>query len=337
MASDTDAKGGYVYSVSQTDGKVAVKTASFSGSVDSEDTNAVTGGAVATYVTGEIANLDVADIGSVGKFISVVGETDGKVHATTTDFVSSVKSDTTESDNIASNEHAVRQAIDGAYNMVTSIPLEGDSSIASIFITLVSKTRELISRTIEVAESDSVTSIGNNAFYGCSNLTSVSFPVATSIGSSAFQSCSKLTSVSIPKATSIGGNAFKGCSSLTSVSFPNVTSIEYDAFSSCSSLTEVSFPVATSIGEWAFSSCSGLTSVSFPKATSINKYAFNSCSALTTLYIGTESKTVCTLSNTNAIPSSVTDIYVPEALVNSYKTASVWKYIANKIKAYKGV
>ena len=91
------------------------------------------------------------------------------------------------------------------------------------------------------------------------------------------------------------------------------------------------------IGSAAFRSCSALTSVSFPSATSIGSYAFYSCSALTTLYIGTESDTVCTLSSTNAIPSSVTDIYVPDALVESYKTATNWSSFANKIKAYTGV
>ena len=109
------------------------------------------------------------------------------------------------------------------------------------------------------------------------------------------------------------------------------------AFYSCSALTSVSFPVATSIGNSAFYSCSALTRVSFPVATSIGNSAFSSCSALTTMYIGTESDTVCTLSNTNAIPSSVTDIYVPEALVESYKTATNWSNFADKIKAYTGV
>ena len=91
------------------------------------------------------------------------------------------------------------------------------------------------------------------------------------------------------------------------------------------------------IGSSAFCSCSKLTSVSLPAATSIESSAFRSCSKLTTLYIGTESDTVCTLSSTNAIPSSVTDIYVPEALVDSYKTATNWSSFADKIKAYTGV
>ena len=130
VASDSDAKGGYVYSVSQTDGVVAVKTASFSGAVASGDANAVTGGAVANYVTGEIAKLDVTDIGSAGSFISAVGETDGKVHATTTAFAISVKGDTTDTDNVAPTEHAVRTAIDSAYNMITAVPT---SSITALF------------------------------------------------------------------------------------------------------------------------------------------------------------------------------------------------------------
>ena len=134
VASDSDAKGGYVYSVSQTNGVVAVKTASFSGAVAQGDTNAVTGGAVATYVTGEIANLDVTDISNAGSFISAVGETAGKIHATPMAFATSVNADTTASNNIAPTEHAVRTAIDDAYNMITAVPLTGDSgSIASLF------------------------------------------------------------------------------------------------------------------------------------------------------------------------------------------------------------
>ena len=181
------------------------------------------------------------------------------------------------------------------------------------------------------------TSIGSYAFQYCSSLTEiteVSFPKATSISSFAFSNCSSLTEVSFPLATSIGINAFNGCSSLTSVSFPEVTSIDQGAFASCSGLTSVSFLVATSIGSAAFASCSGLTSASFPKATSIDDYAFQSCSSLTTIYVGTESDTVCTLSSTNAIPSSVTDIYVPYFLVDSYKSATNWSSFASKIKVY---
>ena len=124
---------------------------------------------------------------------------------------------------------------------------------------------------------------------------------------------------------------------MTIVSLPVATSIGSYAFNSCSALTSVSLPMATSIGSYAFYSCSALTSASLPSVTSIGNGAFQGCSALTTLYIGTESDTVCTLSNPNTIPSSVTDIYVPEALVDSYKTAENWSSFSDKIKAYTGV
>ena len=103
---------------------------------------------------------------------------------------------------------------------------------------------------------NSVTSIGDYAFDGCSGLTSVTIGNSvTSIGSSAFAYCSGLTSVTIPNSvTSIGGSAFYNCSGLTSVEIPNgVTSIGRSAFCVCSSLTSITIPNSvTSIGDDAF-------------------------------------------------------------------------------------
>ena len=89
---------------------------------------------------------------------------------------------------------------------------------------------------------NTVTSIGNQAFYNCSGLTSITIPNSvTSIGNQAFYNCSGLTSITIPNSvTSIGNNAFSGCSGLTSINIPNsVTSIGSYAFRDCSGLTSV--------------------------------------------------------------------------------------------------
>ena len=89
---------------------------------------------------------------------------------------------------------------------------------------------------------DSVTSIGDFAFYDCDSLTSVEIGGSvTSIGAYAFYGCSSLTSVVIgDSVTSIGAYAFYGCSSLTSVVIgDSVTSIGDDAFRYCYKLVEV--------------------------------------------------------------------------------------------------
>ena len=89
---------------------------------------------------------------------------------------------------------------------------------------------------------DSITSIGNRAFYQCSGLTSITIPNSvTSIGENAFYDCDGLTSIEIPNSViSIGYRAFYGCDGLTSIIIPDsVISINTSAFSSCVGLTSV--------------------------------------------------------------------------------------------------
>ncbi len=138
--------------------------------------------------------------------------------------------------------------------------------------------------------SNAVTSIGNEAFYDCSNLTSVTIPNSvTTIGNEAFFYCSNLTSITIPNSvTNIGNEAFFYCSNLTSITIPNsVTNIGDYAFGECSGLTSVEIPNSvTNIGESAFSGCSGLTSVEIPNSvTNIGNSAFAQCSGLTSIQV----------------------------------------------------
>ena len=136
-----------------------------------------------------------------------------------------------------------------------------------------------------------VTSIGYEALYNCSNLTSVTIGNGvTNIGERAFFSCDSLTSVTIGNSvTSIGEKAFSFCDSLTSITIPDsVTSIGGSAFTGCSGLTSITIPESvTSIGEKAFSWCSGLTSITIPDSvTSIGDEAFSFCGSLTSVTIG---------------------------------------------------
>ncbi len=173
--------------------------------------------------------------------------------------------------------------------------------------------RNIVERTITEFEDSEMEAIGEYAFHYCSTLTSISLPSATRIRESAFGNCSALTSVSLPAVTEVGRSAFEKCSALTSISLP----------------------AATRIVDYAFRNCSALISVSLPTVKKIESWAFDECSKLTTLYIGTESDTVCTLASTYAFPSNVTNIYVPVELVDAYKTATNWSSFASNIQGYE--
>ena len=194
---------------------------------------------------------------------------------------------------------------------------------------------------------DSVTSIGEYAFYNCKSLTSVAIPDSvTSIGEYAFYNCRSLTSVTIPDSvTSIGDDAFSNCKSLTSVTIPDsVTSIGDFAFSYCESLTSVTIPDSvTSIGDNTFDGCTSLTSVTIPNSvTSIGKEAFSNCKSLTSVTIpgsvtriGVGAFASCISLTSVTIPDSVTSInngafYDCTSLTDVYYAGSEaqWKAIS---------
>lgn len=150
-----------------------------------------------------------------------------------------------------------------------------------------------------------VTSIGNSAFYGCNNLTSITLPEGL---------------------TSIGWSAFKGCSSLASIAIPeSVTSIEGYAFSYCSMLTSITLSEGlTRIGDYAFYHCSGLPSITLPASVSSIGYgAFESCPKLLDVYCFAQ---MAPSAYDITFDQNTQDktLHVPAGALESYRSTTPW-------------
>lgn len=132
---------------------------------------------------------------------------------------------------------------------------------------------------------ESVTSIDEAAFYGCSNLKSVVIPNSeTNLRESIFQNCTSLESVTLPSSiTEIPSAIFGGCTSLTTIEIPNTVTFIGNAAFSGSGLTEIEIPSSvTEISSFAFQDCNGLTTITIPASVEkIGSYAFKGCKNLT--------------------------------------------------------
>lgn len=148
----------------------------------------------------------------------------------------------------------------------------------------------------------SVKTIGDNAFDGCVNLTSVTqvgsideavFPASvTSIGNYAFEGCGKLnvTFGAAKALTTIGDNAFYGCTSLQQVVFEQGSALDYigkEAFmESGVSVVDLAGTQVTEIGFSAFEGCASLAKLTLPETIEIiNINAFYGCTNLSAVSV----------------------------------------------------
>lgn len=128
----------------------------------------------------------------------------------------------------------------------------------------------------KVVVNSGVTTIGENAFRGMDMMTATLPDTLTKIGDDAFYSCEELTGITIPSGvTSIGEAAFGSCTNLSYATIPDtVTIIDEIAFDGCENLTEINLPDGLkTIGRIAFRD-TGLTSVTIPGGATIGTSAF---------------------------------------------------------------
>ena len=193
----------------------------------------------------------------------------------------------------------------------------------------------IITRSISGAYSnDRITTIGVCAFLGCQNLKAIDFPNVTQIKRNAFETCTYLQTINLPKATNLGRGAFSN-SAIQQADFPLVTTIGDGCFRQARNLRSANLPLVTALPAEAFRE-STIQTADFSAITNINRTAFTDCRSLETLIIRTPS--VCVISDISValrgskIAAGTGYIYVPDNLVDSYKTATNWVALANQIK-----
>ena len=145
-----------------------------------------------------------------------------------------------------------------------------------------------------------------------------------------------LTEVYDQVSTTIKDYAYPNFPNLTSASFPNAITTGNSAFRNNPKLVSVNFPKAETVGSYAFHTSTTLESLDLPMVTTIMDGAFGYCSKLKALILRAE--TVCSLRGTTnvfvgtPIAKGTGFIYVPNNLVEQYKTATNWSTYATQIK-----
>lgn len=209
---------------------------------------------------------------------------------------------------------------------INTIDILGDEAVAT----------SIVDRSITEFKDDVLTEVGFFAFGGCAALTAVDLPNCTAIKGNGFYNCTAITELNLPKVTSIAQNGLSTLTALTQLCLPSVVNLTgMHGITGCSKLTHVILPSVTKIGNYAitWSTKFWYLDCGSPSPVTISFGFANS--NLKTLII--RSTTVSTLSATfdSNIPlaKGTGYIYVPRALVDSYKAATNWSKYAEQFRA----
>ena len=177
--------------------------------------------------------------------------------------------------------------------------------------------------------------INEYAFNNAAELESLNIPRAEIIRDSAFEYCALLRSVTAGSLDTIWSNAFHGCWELQSMDLSSLRELLYGGFSG-SGLIKAEMPLLETIESRALSACPSLTVVDIGAGvSSLPAYLFELDTALTAVILRRTS--VVTLEarsafNGSSIASGSGYIYVPDNLVESYRTATNWVYFSSRIR-----
>lgn len=217
-----------------------------------------------------------------------------------------------------------------------------------------------VTNSLEAYRNPNISKIINSSFRGCTKLKSIDIPNATHIEQYAFTGCNELTEINFPKAVIVGQHAFQFCTKLGSVNLPVFTGETLNngnnapnyLFQECKALKTVSLPQLEKTGTYGmFRDCTSLEEVRTPKNTFAGKDhvygctklrlwdngfadlnqsgVMNNTSSLETLIL--RSATVAAITpcsgsvlHTGYTGDIVCNVYVPSALIESYKAATNW-------------
>lgn len=239
-------------------------------------------------------------------------------------------------------------AFDGC-NKMTSVNLQNATSVGAYAFNGCSALTD-----VNVPEA---TTVKEGAFQNCTSLTRLDLPKLNTLNGYLIKGCSSLVELNVPKAvtgkgfaiagskvehlnlpefTTPGSSVFRGATGLRTVYMPKLDKLEQYLFMGDTALETVTFPKVAYVASQAMESCSALTYVDLPICKRIDAKGFNKCSSLETLILR-KSDAICTLANVSAftstpIASGTGYVYVPSALVDSYRTATNWSTYANQFR-----
>lgn len=189
--------------------------------------------------------------------------------------------------------------------------------------------------------------IAQYALYERTKTKKASFPKAESIGRKAFESC-QITELYIPRVNNLSAYALASCYTLVEFRAPSVTSIGESALANMNALVRAYMPSLTGTAKSTFYGSKSLVIADMGQVSTISGNCFWNTYPLRAIIL--RSETLCTLASTNAIancyhilgtvdatynPDGLADgyIYVPSALVDTYKAATNWSTYADQFRA----